>query len=108
MHSRPDLLDPHTLSQLGGVELIARQVVQGFIMGLHRSPHRGFSAEFAELRAYQPGDDLRHIDCPGRRFVAERRRRGSPGSPKPAVDGGALPETSTRYSFTAAILHLFR
>ena len=31
-------------------------------MGLHRSPHRGFSAEFAELRAYQPGDDLRHID----------------------------------------------
>ena len=60
--SRPDLLDPHTLSQLGGVELIARQVVQGFIMGLHRSPHHGFSAEFAELRAYQPGDDLRHID----------------------------------------------
>jgi len=60
--SRPDLLDPHTLSQLGGVELIARQVVEGFIMGLHRSPHRGFSAEFAELRAYQPGDDLRHID----------------------------------------------
>ena len=62
MPSRPDLLDPHTLSQLGGVELIARQVVEGFIMGLHRSPHRGFSAEFAELRAYQPGDDLRHID----------------------------------------------
>jgi len=47
---------------LGGVELIARQVVEGFIMGLHSSPHRGFSAEFAELRAYQPGDDLRYID----------------------------------------------
>lgn len=59
---RPDLMDPVTLSQLGGVELIARQVVEGFIMGLHRSPHRGFSAEFAELRAYQPGDDLRYID----------------------------------------------
>ncbi len=59
---RPDLMDPATLSQLGGVELIARQVVEGFIMGLHRSPHRGFSAEFAELRAYQPGDDLRYID----------------------------------------------
>ena len=55
-------MDPSTLSQLGGVELIARQVVEGFIMGLHRSPHRGFSAEFAELRAYQPGDDLRYID----------------------------------------------
>ena len=62
LRSRPDLMDPQTLSQLGGVELIARQVVEGFIMGLHRSPHRGFSAEFAELRAYQPGDDLRHID----------------------------------------------
>lgn len=59
---RPDLLDPGLLSQLGGIELIARQVVEGFIMGLHRSPHRGFSAEFAELRAYQSGDDLRHID----------------------------------------------
>lgn len=59
---RPDLLDPGLLSQLGGIELIARQVVEGFIMGLHKSPHRGFSAEFAELRAYQAGDDLRHID----------------------------------------------
>lgn len=60
--TRPDLLDPATLSQLGGVELVARNVVEGFLMGLHRSPHRGFSAEFAELRAYQPGDDLRYID----------------------------------------------
>lgn len=60
--ARPDLLDPVTLSQLGGMELIAREVVEGFLMGLHRSPHRGFSAEFAELRAYQAGDDLRYID----------------------------------------------
>ena len=60
--SRPDLLDAATLSQLGGIELIAREVVEGFLMGLHRSPHRGFSAEFAELRAYQAGDDLRYID----------------------------------------------
>jgi uncharacterized protein (DUF58 family) len=60
--ARPDLMDPLTLSQLGGVELIARQVVEGFLMGLHRSPHRGFSAEFAELRQYQPGDDIRYID----------------------------------------------
>lgn len=60
--SRPDLLDPATLAQLGGIELLAREVVEGFLMGLHRSPHRGFSAEFAELRAYQAGDDLRYID----------------------------------------------
>jgi len=59
---RADLLDPQTLSQLGGIEFIAREVVEGFLMGLHRSPHRGFSAEFAELRAYQQGDDLRYID----------------------------------------------
>ncbi len=55
-------MDPASLSELGGLELVARHVVEGFLMGLHRSPHRGFSAEFAELRAYQPGDDLRYID----------------------------------------------
>jgi len=60
--SRADLLDPAALSQLGGIEFIAREVVEGFLMGLHRSPHRGFSAEYAELRAYQAGDDLRYID----------------------------------------------
>jgi uncharacterized protein (DUF58 family) len=60
--ARLDLVDPATLAQLGGTEFIARQVVEGFLMGLHRSPHRGFSAEFAELRAYQAGDDLRYID----------------------------------------------
>jgi len=59
---RADLLSPSELAALGGLELLARSVVKGFLMGLHRSPHRGFSAEFAELRAYRPGDDLRHID----------------------------------------------
>ena len=59
---RTDLLDPATLAQLGGIDIIARQVVQGFLLGLHRSPNRGFSAEFAELRQYQPGDDLRTLD----------------------------------------------
>ena len=59
---RADLLDPGTLAQLGGLEIIAKQIVHGFLLGLHRSPNRGFSSEFAELRAYQPGDDLRTID----------------------------------------------
>ena len=59
---RADLLEPQALSELGGIEFIAREVVEGFLMGLHRSPHRGFSAEFAELRAYRAGDDLRYID----------------------------------------------
>ncbi len=59
---RADLLAPRELAALGGLEFVARQVVDGFIAGLHRSPHRGFSVEFAEHRMYQPGDDLRHID----------------------------------------------
>jgi uncharacterized protein (DUF58 family) len=59
---RPDLLSPRELAQLGGLEFIAREVVEGFLAGLHRSPNRGFSVEFAEHRMYQPGDDLRYID----------------------------------------------
>jgi uncharacterized protein (DUF58 family) len=59
---RADLLEPRDLAALGGIEFVARHIVEGFIAGLHRSPHRGFSVEFAEHRMYQPGDDLRHID----------------------------------------------
>jgi uncharacterized protein (DUF58 family) len=59
---RVDLLHPRDLAQLGGLEFVAREVVEGFLTGLHRSPHRGFSVEFAEHRMYQPGDDLRYID----------------------------------------------
>src|SRR5690606_3687214 len=59
---RADLLDPRELAALGGLEFVARAVVEGFIAGLHRSPHRGFSVEFAEHRMYQPGDDLRYVD----------------------------------------------
>ncbi|MGH7503024.1 MAG: DUF58 domain-containing protein [Longimicrobiales bacterium] len=60
--TRVDLLEPRDLAALGGIEFVARQIVEGFLAGLHRSPHRGFSVEFAEHRMYQPGDDLRHID----------------------------------------------
>lgn len=60
--TRADLLTPGELSQLGGLELIARAVVGGFITGLHPSAVRGVSAEFAEHRAYRPGDDLRFLD----------------------------------------------
>ncbi len=59
---RLDLLDPYDVAQLGGVELVARGVVEGFLAGLHRSPFRGFSVEFAEHRPYQPGDELRYLD----------------------------------------------
>ena len=55
-------LDPAVLGRLAGLDLIAKTVVDGFIAGLHRSPDFGFSQEFAEYRAYNPGDDLRHVD----------------------------------------------
>ena len=55
-------IDPAVLSGISGLDLIAKTVVDGFIAGLHRSPNFGFSQEFAEYRAYTPGDDLRHID----------------------------------------------
>src|SRR5438132_8629041 len=58
----PRFLDPEVLSGMSGLDLIARTVVDGFIAGLHRSPDFGFSQEFAEYRAYTPGDDLRHVD----------------------------------------------
>ena len=55
-------LDPKVLGGISGLDLVAKTVVDGFIAGLHRSPDFGFSQEFAEYRAYSPGDDLRHVD----------------------------------------------
>jgi len=55
-------LDPAVLARISGLDLVAKTVVDGFVAGLHRSPDFGFSQEFAEYRAYTPGDDLRHVD----------------------------------------------
>jgi uncharacterized protein (DUF58 family) len=54
--------DPQALGRLRRVDLIARGIVEGFITGLHKSPHHGFSVEFAEHRPYTPGDDPRYLD----------------------------------------------
>jgi uncharacterized protein (DUF58 family) len=59
---RADRLEPAALAALGNLELVARNVVEGFLFGLHRSPHRGFSVEFAENRPYYAGDDIRFVD----------------------------------------------
>ncbi len=59
---RAELVDPAVLAELGRLELVARWIVDGFLSGLHRSPRKGFSVEFAEYRPYQPGDDLRYVD----------------------------------------------
>jgi len=55
-------LDPQAVARLSKINLIARSVVEGFISGLHRSPFRGFSVEFAEHREYTPGDNIKDID----------------------------------------------
>lgn len=55
-------LEPSVLAGISSLDLIAKTVVDGFVAGLHRSPDFGFSQEFAEYRAYVPGDDLRHVD----------------------------------------------
>jgi uncharacterized protein (DUF58 family) len=57
-----NFFDPDGLSKLGNLELIARQIVEGFLTGRHRSPYHGFSVEYLDHRPYVPGDDLRSFD----------------------------------------------
>lgn len=56
------LLDPKVLASLSNLELVAKAAVEGFVIGLHRSPKFGFSQEFVEYRSYGDGDDPRYID----------------------------------------------
>ena len=58
----PLSFDPTALSRYGGLALIARSVVEGFLTGVHKSPYKGYSVEFAEHRQYYPGDEIRHVD----------------------------------------------
>jgi uncharacterized protein (DUF58 family) len=62
MSSSTKYFQPEVLSTISRLELRARQVVEGFVNGLHKSPYKGFSVEFANHRAYVSGDDIRHID----------------------------------------------
>jgi len=55
-------LDPAVLARIGNLELLAKTVVEGFINGLHRSPHLGASTDFAQHKLYMPGDDIRRMD----------------------------------------------
>jgi uncharacterized protein (DUF58 family) len=61
-HTPTRFIDPALLAGLSHLDLVAKTVVDGFVAGLHKSPDFGFSQEFAEYRAYTPGDDLRHVD----------------------------------------------
>jgi len=62
MSKSSNYLDPATLSRISGLQLRVRQIVEGYLSGLHRSPYRGVSVEFAEHRPYSAGDELKHID----------------------------------------------
>src|SRR5580698_257852 len=55
-------LDPTSLARYGRLALLARGLVEGFLAGLHRSPYKGYSVEFAEHRQYYPGDEIRRLD----------------------------------------------
>src|ERR1700737_206993 len=68
--------DPTSLSKYGRLALVARNLVEGFLTGVHKSPYKGFSVEFAEHRQYYPGDEIRHIDWraygkPDRYYIKE-------------------------------------
>jgi uncharacterized protein (DUF58 family) len=56
------LLEPHALQRISKMELLARQVMDGYVQGMHKSPHVGFALDFAQHRPYVAGDDIRRID----------------------------------------------
>ena len=60
--AKSQYLDFDVIARISNMQLLAKVVVEGFILGLHRSPYRGFSVEFAEYRQYTPGDEIKHID----------------------------------------------
>ena len=62
MAAKQKYLDPAGLHRVGNMELVAKQVVEGFLTGRHRSPYHGFSVEYLDHRAYTPGDEIRNLD----------------------------------------------
>src|SRR5258707_9612455 len=60
--SAASLLEPTTLQKISKMELVARQLMDGYVQGMHRSPHIGFALDFAQHRQYVPGDDIKRID----------------------------------------------
>lgn len=64
MATRPakSLADPTALAKFGGLEVVAKLIVEGYMIGQHKSPFKGSSVEFVEHRQYYPGDEIKHID----------------------------------------------
>jgi len=68
-------IDLTKITQFDHVEFVAKQVVEGFITGIHKSPMHGFSVEFAEHRPYNTGEPIRHIDWKPTSFSSSSTRR---------------------------------
>lgn len=62
LRTAPSLDDPTALAKFGGLEVVAKMIVEGYMIGQHKSPFKGSSVEFVEHRQYYPGDEIRHID----------------------------------------------
>src|SRR5580658_8985037 len=60
--SAASLLEPSVLQKISKMELVAKQVMDGYVQGMHRSPHIGFALDFAQHRQYVAGDDVKRID----------------------------------------------
>ena len=84
-------IDRLRLAHFGNIELLAKQVVEGFITGLHKSPFHGFSVEFAEHRLYNTGESTRHIDW---KLFARTEKMFTKTS-LPCEDGGSKGGTQT-------------
>jgi uncharacterized protein (DUF58 family) len=112
-------LPPRLLERIGGLDLIARTIVQGFVAGTHRSPQRGTGEEFSRHRPYQQGDEVRHIDWKlfgrtDRLYVREYREQSNlraflviDSSASMAYGGaGELPKLRYAAYVAAALAHL--
>ena len=60
--SNSKYLSPNIISSISSLSLKARLLVEGLIVGMHKSPYHGFSVEFSEHKLYNPGDEIRNID----------------------------------------------
>src|SRR5438128_1742313 len=110
--SSSSFIDPPTLMRIRSLQMRAKIVVQGFLSGLHRSPHHGFSVEFSEYRQYSPGDDPKYLDwrlyARTDRFYIKRFQEETNLSCHLLVDlslsmgYGSLTYTTVEYARTAA------
>jgi uncharacterized protein (DUF58 family) len=117
------MINQEQLSEFQNLELLARQAVEGFIIGLHRSPFHGFSVEFAEHRLYNPGESTRHMDWKvyartGKMFVKRYQEEtnlrcqvvidASSSMYFPKEDGAKTNKLKFSIQAAAALIHLLK